>query len=359
MKIAFLNIYNGVVDRGAETFVKELADRLSKENEVWVFQSGEPTGEEKYKVFRIPSDIDPLAFSSKSKVFKRSFLDYPGRKIFAFTLKTFPKILKEKFDVIIPVNGGWMPAFIRVATWLYGGKMIISGQSGIGWDDLNNLWCFPNVFVALSTAALEWAKKTNPFVKSVYIPNGVDLTRFKNKDLRFKNETKTVLAVGAFTEQKRLDLAIDAVAKLEKTKLIIAGGGGDLKEKITDYGLKKLGKERFEAISVPFEKMPEIYQKSDVFTLPSAPSESFGNVIVEAMASGLPVVVTDDPIRREIVGDAGIFVDPTNIEVYAECLEKALNTDWDNKPRLQAEKFSWKIAADEYEKLFHGIFDKQ
>ena len=128
MKIAFLNIYNGIVNRGAETFVKELAGRLSRKNEVWVFQSGEPTGEENYKVFRISSDIDPLAPSSKTKILKRSFLDYSGRKILAFSLKAFPKIVKEKFDIVVPVNGGWMPAFTRIATWLYGGKMVISGQ---------------------------------------------------------------------------------------------------------------------------------------------------------------------------------------------------------------------------------------
>ncbi len=49
--------------------------------------------------------------------------------------------------MVIPVNGGWMPAILRIVTWLYGGKLVISGQSGIGWDDRNNLWCFPDVLL--------------------------------------------------------------------------------------------------------------------------------------------------------------------------------------------------------------------
>ncbi|MFN4150502.1 MAG: hypothetical protein ACK4IX_06135 [Candidatus Sericytochromatia bacterium] len=58
MKIAFLNIYNGVVNRGAETFVKELASRLAKKHKVDVFQAGEGEGDEKYNVIRIPVDFN-------------------------------------------------------------------------------------------------------------------------------------------------------------------------------------------------------------------------------------------------------------------------------------------------------------
>lgn len=308
MKIAILNKYQNKVFRGAETFVLELSKRLSKNHELDII-----------------SDIN------------------------------YGNIMKKKYDVIIPTNGRCQVLMIRIISWLKGAKIIVSGQSGMGWDDRINLYSFPNVFVALSSKALAWAKKVNPFVTSVYIPNGVDLDRFKNLDLRLKNKTKTVLAVGAFTEQKRLDLVIEAVSKLDNVKLVIAGGGGNLKDKIYDLGIKKLGKDRFEIISVPFEKMSEVYQKANVFTLSSRSSESFGNVLVEAMASGLPVVATDDPVRREIVGEAGIFVDPTNTHLYAKALQKALDTNWGDKPRKQAEKFSWDEITAKYEALIKQL----
>ncbi len=129
-----------------------------------------------------------------------------------------------------------------------------------------------------------------------------------------------------------------------------------LRDKILDYGLKKLGKERFELISVPYQKMPEVYRGADVFTLPSKSSEAFGNVLVEAMASGLPVVATDDPIRREIVGDAGILVDPTNVDSYSSALREALSKDWGGLPRKQAENFSWDIIADNYISLLSSLY---
>jgi glycosyltransferase involved in cell wall biosynthesis len=237
--------------------------------------------------------------------------------------------------------------------------MIVSGQSGMGWDDRINLYSFPDAFVALSSKALSWAKKVNPFVKSVYIPNGVDLEKFTISNLQFTNRPKTILCVGAATEQKRLDLAINAAATLDNVNLLVASGGGDLKDKIYDLGIKNLGKERFKMISVPFNKMPEIYRVADVFTLPSSSSESFGNVLVEAMASNLPIVATDDPIRREIVGDAGIFVDTTNINEYAKALETALKTNWEDKPRRQAEKFSWDEIAKKYEELFKNLINEK
>lgn len=356
MKIAFLNIYNGVVNRGAETFVKELASRLSKNHQVTVFQAGDREGKEVYKIQKVSIKFDPDRKDFTDRFLRRVFLDYQNRVIFIFTLKSLLQILKERYDIVIAVNGGFMPAILRIVTWLYGGKMIISGQSGMGWDDRNNLWCFPDVFVALSEKAKNWAKKANPFVKVVEIANGVDVNKFQAPRTKLqKKAVKTVLAVGAFVKSKRLELAIEAVSRLKDAKLVIAGGGGDLKDKIYDLGIKKLGKDRFKILSLPFERMPEVYQMADVFTLPSEPSEAFGNVLVEAMACGLSVVATDDPIRREIVGDAGLLVDPTMTEDYAKAIKEALERDWGERPRKQAEKFDWDKIAEKYEELFRSL----
>lgn len=305
MKILFINIYQNRVARGAETFVYELSKRLSANHEV------------------------DIATSLNIK-----------------------NILRKKYDLVIPTNGRWQVLFVRLVTWLYRGKMIVSGQSGVGFDDRVNLYACPDTFVALSTKALNWAKKINPLVLSVHIPNGVDLTKFKPEGEVFKTGLKKpiILCVGAFTEQKRIDLVIKAVARLPGVSLVVAGGGGDKKSEIEKMGDEMLGK-RFETISVPFEKMPDVYRSVNVFTLASHSSESFGNVIVEAMASGLPVVATDDPIRREIVGDAGILVDPTDTDSYARALSTALSQKSPGKAVSQAKKYNWDIIANQYEEL--------
>jgi glycosyltransferase involved in cell wall biosynthesis len=359
MKIAFLSFYSGQINRGAETVVYELASRFSKNNDVTVFQSAENNFKTNYKVKVCKVKINWDKKDVSVSLARRLFIDYWSLKIGAFTFKTIPTILKEKFDIVIPLNGGWQIALVRIATWLYGGKEIASGQSGKGWDDRNNLWSFPNLFVALTSNAEKWAKKVNPFVKVVKIPNGVDLQKFSSGGESYKTSLKKpiVLAVGAFTEQKRLDLTINAVSNLKDASLLLVGGGGELKEKLESEGKRLLGN-KFQMLSIPFNEMPKIYKSADVFTLPSASSEAFGNVYVEAMASELPVVATDDEQRREIVGEAGILTDPTNIEGYSDALQKALNTDWGDKPRKQAEKFSWETIAKKYEELFKTLLNK-
>lgn len=309
MRIAFLNKYQSKVFRGAETFVYELSSRLSKNHQI-----------------EIINEID------------------------------YSNLLRERYDVIIPINGRLQVVLTRIVAWIKNSKVVVSGQSGMGWDDRVNLYSFPDVFIALSPSAQSWARGVNPFVKSEYIPNGVDLKKFKGRGVKFNNSLRgpVVLAVGAFTRQKRLDLAIKAVARLKGGSLLVVGSGGGERANLESLGGRLLGN-RFQIISVPFEKMPAVYRSADIFTLPSASSEAFGNVLVEAMASGLPVVATDDLIRREIVEDAGLFVDPTDTDFYAKALEKALQTNWGDKPRKQAEKFSWEEIAKKYAKLFETL----
>lgn len=333
MKIAFLNIYQGLVDRGAETFVLELSKRLSISHTVKVF------GDDKMPAKRWPILWIP-------------YLDLQGLQIFWFTLKTIPSIWKEKFDVVIPVNGGWQSAIIRFITWLYGGKMVISGQAGIGWDDRNNLWSFPNAFVALSNKAKDWARKVMPLVKANYIPNGVDTKKFKPDGPKVKTSLKSPIAVcvGALEPTKRIHLAIKAVAGLKNVSLLVVGDG-ELKEDIKKLGEKLLGG-RFQLMKVPFSDMPKVYRTADVCTIPSKSYYAFEIVLVEAMATGLAVVANEDPIRREIVGDAGVFVEPTDTDAYTKALKKALKVDWAERPRNQAKKFDWDKIAARYEELF-------
>jgi glycosyltransferase involved in cell wall biosynthesis len=336
MKIAFLNIYQNSTYRGVETFIDELASRLSTKHKVDIIVGNR----------KVPG---------RWPILWRTFCDPQGLVIAGFTLRNLKRIWKEKYDVVIPTNGGWQPAFIRLITWLYGGKMLISGHSGMGWDDRNNLWSFPNVFIALSKKAEVWAKKVNPLIKVVKIPNGVDLKKFKpnGQKIRVGLKPPVILCVGALTKTKRIDLTIKAVNKLNNVSLLVAAGGGDREKEITSLGKKLLG-DRFKIIKVPYREIPKLYRSVDLFTLASDPYYSFEIVLIEAMATNLPVVANRDEIRREIVGRAGILVDPENTEAYAIALENALKLRWGRRPLLQARKFDWDEIAAAYEGILHS-----
>lgn len=332
-RIALINIYQGAVNRGLETFAQELSTRLGAD----LISGGEK-----------PLPRWPVVW--------RVYLDPHGIQTCISTLKQIKKLVRGKYDIVVPLNGGWQPVWIRLLTWATKAKMVVVGESGIGWDDRTNLWCFPDVFVAISSRAKAWAKEVNRHVDVKYIPNGVDVTKFSpigsKYRLPFKNG-KTVLVVGALTKTKGIAGTIRAVAKLEKTNLLVVGKG-PLKKKLTRLGKKLLG-ERFAIKSFSHESMPLVYRACNVFTLVSHDREAFGIVYLEAMASGLGVVATDDNQRREIVGEAGDFVSPGAIDAYATKLKLALTKNWGKAPSMQAAKFSWEKVAKRYEKLVNKL----
>jgi len=239
------------------------------------------------------------------------------------------------FDIIIPTNGRLQVLLARLVTWGIQKPLVVFGHSGPGADDKWNLWCSPDVFVAFSNYQAEWAKKFKlPRTKIIVIPHAVDTKLFKPVDKRFKNNV--VLCVAANHPNKRVDLVRNAVKLLPQAELVVVGSGQE--------------------VQVSFEKMPEVYQQAKVFCFVPWKREAFGLVFLEAMACNLPIITIDDPVRREIVGDAGIFVDhPEDPAELASAIKKALNRDGGDLPWKQAEKFSWSTITSSYISLFKSL----
>lgn len=319
MNIAFLSFFNGLHFRGVETFVHELATRLSTNHKVVVYQNGKALTKTAYQVKYLPSqsslpDFDPLP------------------------------------EVIIPVNGRIQAILCKYWALTHKAKVIISGQSGPGFDDRLNLYTFPDAFVSMTDYQLQWAKKTNPYLKkNVKISNGVDLNLFHsgNKPYSFNLPHPVILYVAALEPIKRHHLLIQALANIPQASLLLVGRGS-LENEINAQATQVLGKKRYQIQFFPLSQMPFVYPAADLFVYPTAPWESFGIAILEAMASGLPVVATDDPIRQEIIGDGGVLADPTDPSKFAKAIETALGTKWNKKPVDQAKKFSWDAVSDKY-----------
>lgn len=354
MKIAILSFYSGHSKRGVETFVEEFSRRLSGKHKVVIYQAGEAeTGGGRSKKIKLAINWNKKSFSTG--FFRYLYLDYFSRKIFKFTLKTLKQIKEFNPDIIMPTNGGWQTFLCRLFCWLYGKKMIVVGHAGFGWDDRFNLYCWPDVFVALSGKSNKWAKKVCPIAKITTIPHGVDLRRFNpvGKKIKMNLPKPIILSVAALQDYKRIDKTIKAVAGLKKGSLLLIGTGDEKQKKQIDLlGKKLLGSKRYLRIQVGHENIPQYYRSADLFTLVSGPSEAFGLVYLEALASNLPAAATDDELRREIIGQAGLFVkEPIEVEEYTNTLQKVLDKKWGDAPRRQAEKFSWDKVVKNYEKL--------
>lgn len=311
MRIAFLSRYQSKLNRGAENFVAELSQRLSRQFNVDVFTNRE---------------ADNLS-----------------------------KVIKGKYQVVIPINGRSQSLKASLGRFWGGYKLLITGHSGMGWDDIWNILVKPDVFVTLTDYQKDWAKKWAWGSRVVKIPNGIDLDKFTptGPTIKIDLPRPIILSVGALVWYKSHERVIRVIREIGEGSVLIVGEGSQ-KDKLERLGQELLG-ERFKIASFDYEDMPKVYRSCDLFTLPSWGREAFGIVYLEAMASGLGVVAPDDPSRREIIDEAGLLVYVSDPQKYAEAIEQALKIDWSKKARKQAEKFSWEKVVDQYEETLKVI----
>jgi glycosyltransferase involved in cell wall biosynthesis len=158
------------------------------------------------------------------------------------------------------------------------------------------------------------------------ISNGVDTDRFTpdgpTSEL-IDHEGPVVLYVGRLVEGKRPQDAIRGVSQLSDeiaVKLYVLGNGpmrDDLKEMADESFVEFLG-------HVAFDEMPAVYRSGDVLLLPSR-AEGLPRTVLEAFASGVPVVSSYLEQRAPVVRKAGETVEVGDIEGYARALERVLD----------------------------------
>jgi len=168
--------------------------------------------------------------------------------------------------------------------------------------------------------------------------------------------SKKFLAVGRFSHRhKGFDLLIQAfhlfAQKNQDWTLDIVGEGVEeemYRKMIADYGLQ-------ERITIhPFTNhIQSYYSAAQVYVL-SSRWEGFGLVLVEAMAHGLPVVSSNLPTSKEIMGDFGLYYKNENIEELALRLEEATHVNWQEKSKEAlaiAERFNLDTIIPQWKRL--------
>jgi glycosyltransferase involved in cell wall biosynthesis len=226
------------------------------------------------------------------------------------------------------------------------------------------VWRRAKFVVANSEGLKQLAEKTSFKQKIEIIPNGVDIQMFRPATEKKRDEYVRILSVSRLTPRKGLRYLIQAMKILleknteKKIELSIIGDGDErhtleqLANELTiTHAIKFLGR-------VEHEKLAPHYSEADIFCLPSL-NEGMSNTVLEALATGMPIVATKTGGTEELVcdGENGFFVVQKSAQDLAEKLEclindKTLRESFGQESRRRAEKMSWQNVAEKYIELY-------
>lgn len=175
--------------------------------------------------------------------------------------------------------------------------------------------------IAVSDAALALIRGYFPD-GYVTIPNGADLTRFQPGPER-QESGRTIVFVGRLEPRKGLEVLLRACARLGAESEVVVVGSGPEEGRCRTLARRAGLNVRFLG-RVTSDELPAVLAGADVFCSPALGAESFGIVLIEAMAAGAPVVCSDLPGYRSAAGDAARYVAPGDDRALAEALSTVL-----------------------------------
>jgi glycosyltransferase involved in cell wall biosynthesis len=251
--------------------------------------------------------------------------------------------------VFITQNGDWM---VRAKNWEY---------KHFACDGL------------VCTNPEYYARHRNAY-PSALIPNGVDTAKFFpagwdgqtclpvssiKQEFNLAPGSRLILLVSALIPSKRVPDGIRAAAAaaVPDAHLVVAGDGEQRGE--VDAVGRQLLAHRYHRITLPRERMPDLYRAADVL-LHLSQDEPFGNIYIEALATGLPVVAHETPVTRWILGDQAHLLDTTDLSAVTAALKDAIATNSPDRAgarrTLAESRFSWGTVARQYCDFFRHVY---
>lgn len=202
------------------------------------------------------------------------------------------------------------------------------------------------------------------------IYNGVNTINFNlvddsiNERYKIPKEVPFILAVGRLTKQKRHDVLIEAISRLDGVHLGIAGHG-ELLEELTSLSHRLKVTDRVHFFGhVPKHDLIQL-RRISIIHVHSSLYEGMSNSILEALALGQPILASDIPAIREILtlpdnSLTGLLIDNYDPEIWAIYIHELIHdTNFRNelsyKSRIHSLKFSENVTADKFLYLIYGI----
>jgi phosphatidylinositol alpha-mannosyltransferase len=283
---------------------------------------------------------------------------------------------RERFDVV-HIHSPLDPILPLVAA-----KTMRSPKVGTfhTFRENNVLWeMFPGVFrdaqkklaasIAVSHSAEGLVKKYFPDTTCSIIPNGVDTHRFRPDlepmPLHTDPDEVIILFVGRMDPRKGAKYLFAALPYLEqalpKYRVVVVGNSWMKKYYDAHIPLTLHHRVQFAGYAAP-EELPRYYRGADIYTSPATGGESFGIVLLEAMACGTPIVASDIDGYRWVVnpGKEGLLVPPRSPKHLAEALISLANdpqrrAEMGSAGRHRASEFDWSHVTDQVETVYRSV----
>ncbi len=355
MRICFYNLTAGFKSGGLETYCWEVGRALARNgHEVTLIagEGGPPRNPEVRLVSLpyVPRDRFPDLGTRFRKLAER----------LSFARRAMPHLIGGNFDAIVINKPYDFPAvwyarrhgFRGVAALRSGGTEHYFGDRFFG--RAVDLW--------LSTSAYNAAQVRRRYRHDVtVVPNGVDPELFRrqarNPDIRQRfgipPDAFLIVSVGRLVGWKGLHVVVEALTGIPNAHYLAIGDGpdrGQLEREAARLG--ESGRVHF-AGEAQHRDLPALLNCGDIFVQPSIGEEAFGISVVEAMACGLPALVSDQGGLREIVrdGECGRLLPPGNVPAWRKALAD-LASDPTDVRRMSAaarrraeESFTWNANA--------------
>lgn len=375
MKIAQVSPYNIFRSGGVQIHIEKLASELRKRG---------------HEVKIIAPKVKGVKKSLKDKILLGRCVEFSINKTqiemsiamgqSKDPIKEFLK--KENFD-ILHFHEPWVPALsmqilseseaVNVATFHSASTDTFVNKS------LEALFLPIAKFVVNSQdAIIAVSEVPTKFIREFYdeeiyiVPNGIDLSVFHPNHKPFKKYLDgkvNIFFIGRLDKRKGVIYLVKAFRRLKRkfdnVRLIIGGKGDELK-RITKY-IKKYNLKDVEILGyVEEEDKPRLFATCDIFCSPALYGESFGIVLVEAMASGKPVVACSNPGYKSVLKGRGelFLAEPKDIEELALkleilCKDKELRDIMGKWGLREAQKYSWKNICDQVLDVYKDAVERK
>jgi glycosyltransferase involved in cell wall biosynthesis len=263
--------------------------------------------------------------------------------------------LRRLFRVpyVISLRGGDVPGFLsRELAWFHRCALPL----------IRAVWYASSGLIANSEGLAELARRTWSTAPLRVIPNGIDTDLFRPCDRTRSSGQLRLLCTGRLVQQKGIQYVLTALAQARTPVVLRLVGDGPQREMLERMvaSLKLTNRVQFLGW-VPRRQLPEQYQWADVFALPSF-EEGMANVVLEALASGLPVVTTSVYGNRGLVehGENGFLVPPADPVAIAQAIDTLadapeLTRQLGRRSRDVALGYRWERIAALYLRTFEEV----